>query len=178
MMKDQFIAALPVSAEDVTVRLFSAEDISEAYIGWLNHPGTMRFSNQRFIQHDDASCQAFYHSVKASPSVFLAIEHKAFGHVGTMTVHFNDRHGTADMGILVGAPDVKGLGVGRRAWQLALDLALSLPEMRKVTAGTLSCNRAMLGVADATGMVPDGIRIAQELVDGEAYDMHYFAAFR
>ena len=176
-LREQFEANLIVSKGDMLIRTFQEKDITPRYISWLNNPEVVRFSNQRFITHTESSCQSFYHSMASSPSSFLAIEHAEYGHVGTLTVHFNDNHGTADIGILVGEPSIWGQGVGVAAWTLAMTTALKIPKMRKVTAGTLACNAGMLSIMRKSGMVEDGIRVNQELVEGQPYDMQYYAYF-
>ena len=176
-LREEFEATLAASQGDVLIRTFQEKDMTARYLSWLNNPEVVRFSNQRFITHTPVSCQKFFHSMSSSPSSFLAIEHAEYGHVGTLTVHFNDHHGTADMGILVGEPSIWGKGVGVTAWMLAMTTTLKIPRMRKVTAGTLACNAGMLSIMRKSGMVEDGVRVAQELVDGQPYDMHYYACF-
>ncbi|MGB0504359.1 MAG: GNAT family N-acetyltransferase [Thalassolituus sp.] len=176
-LREEFEARLTVSQGDVLIRTFQKKDITPRYISWLNNPEVVLFSNQRFITHTESSCQSFYLSMSSSPSSFLAIEHAEYGHVGTLTVHFNDHHGTADIGILVGEPSIWGKGVGLAAWTLAMTAALKIPRMRKVTAGTLACNAGMLSIMRKSGMVEDGIRVNQELVEGQPYDMQYYAYF-
>ncbi len=175
MFSDDFKSVLPIEKDDLKVCLFTLDDISERYIGWLNNKELVRFSNQRFMTHDKASCREFFDSISRSNSVFLAVKHNVHGHIGTMTVHFNQRHGTADMGILIGETSVRG--AGSIVWSLVMDEVLKLRGLRKVTAGTLSCNKAMLGVIRKSGMVPDGIRVQHELVEGVAFDMLHFARF-
>lgn len=178
MLRDQLLAFVPLESGGVRVRRFTEADITDDYVSWLNDPAVVRFSNQRFLSHSSASCQAFYSSIEASDSALFVIEYADLGFVGTMTVHFNERHGTADMGILIGDARVRGFGVGASAWITVMNQVLSLPGIRKVTAGTLSCNQPMLSVISKAGMEADGIRKAQELVDGVPYDICYFAAFR
>ena len=175
MFSDDFKSVLPIVKDDLKVCLSTLDDISERYIGWLNNKELVRFSNQRFMTHDKASCREFFDSISRSNSVFLAVKHTAHGHIGTMTVHFNQRHGTADMGILIGEISVPG--AGSSVWSLVMDEVLKLQGLRKVTAGTLSCNKAMLGVIRKSDMVPDGIRVQHELVEGVAFDMLHFARF-
>jgi ribosomal-protein-alanine N-acetyltransferase len=50
--------------------------------------------------------------------------------------------------------------------------------MRKVTAGTLDCNGAMLRLMEKSGMHHEGSRRRQEIVDGREHDILYFARFR
>lgn len=170
-------ALLPLQSATLRVVRFSEEHLQQRYVDWLNDPVVVKFSNQRFFHHTLKSCENFYQSFYASSSVFLAIEHGESGFVGTMTVHFNPHHATADIGILVGARECWGKGIGLQAWQLVLDAVSGLKGMRKVTAGTLSCNIPMLSIMQRSGMSADGIRRAQELVDGAPMDIHYYAHF-
>jgi RimJ/RimL family protein N-acetyltransferase len=50
--------------------------------------------------------------------------------------------------------------------------------IRKVTAGTLAVNTAMLGVMRRAGMVEDGRRRHHCLFEGRAVDVVYAALFR
>jgi ribosomal-protein-alanine N-acetyltransferase len=172
-------AGVKLAGRRVDLRTFTRADITAAYVGWLNDPVTMRMSNQRFLQHDEASSAQYLSGFAGGPSHFLAIVDRVSGEiVGTMTAHVSLHHGTADMGIMVGARHRWGEGLGQDAWDTLLAWLLQQPGMRKVTAGTLACNTAMLRLMERSGMEPDGVRRAQELVDGHPQDILYFARFR
>jgi RimJ/RimL family protein N-acetyltransferase len=157
---------------------FTDADITDVYIGWLNDPVTMRFSNQRFLQHDKQSCQRYLATFAASPNLFFSVSDQLTGQViGTMTAYISPMHGTADMGILIGDRSAWGQGFGLDAWKTLMQHLLSRPNTRKVTAGTLACNAAMLSLVAKSGMEPDGVRKRQELVEGVAQDILYFAKF-
>lgn len=180
----------------VRLRPFTAADITEAHIGWLNDPEVVRYSNQRFVRHTRASCESYLAGFAGSANLYVSLRVSrqdascASGvagpdapdgqnemAVGTLTAYRSLPHGTADIGILLGARSVWGQGIGLEAWQLLTDWLLTTPGLRKVTAGTLAVNRAMLAVAERSGMQREGVRRAQEIVDGVPSDIVHFARF-
>jgi RimJ/RimL family protein N-acetyltransferase len=175
------IAQGPVRIESAKVRLqsFTADDVTPEYLGWLNDPVTMRYSNQRFRRHTRESSLAYLESFGGSPNLFLSVRRRSDGlAVGTMTAYLAEPHGTADMGILIGERSCWGQGYGLDAWQSLLNWLLRDCGLRKVTAGTLDCNTAMLRLMEKSGMHHEGSRRRQEIVDGVAHDLLYFARFR
>jgi RimJ/RimL family protein N-acetyltransferase len=163
----------------VALARFEPGDITDAYVGWLNDPRVMRYSNQRFRTHDRASCSAYLGSFAASPNLFLAVRRLPDGvALGTMTAYFAPHHGTVDVGILIGEPAAWGSGYGSDAWCTLLDWLLGLPAVRKVTAGALACNAGMLSLMRKAGMVQEAIRRRQEIVEGRAEDIVYYCRFR
>lgn len=168
----------PLSGHKVTLQRFNESDITDVYIGWLNDPVTMRLSNQRFLRHDLQSSQRYLATFEDSANLFLSVRDKLNGNaIGTMTAYVSPMHGTADMGILIGDRSAWGQGFGLDAWTLLMQHLLAQAHIRKITAGTLDCNAAMLSLAAKSGMLPDGQRSRQELVDGVPHDIIYFAKF-
>ena len=51
-------------------------------------------------------------------------------------------------------------------------------KIRKVTAGSLSCNKGMIRIMERSGMQCEAIRANQELLDGEPLDINYYAKYR
>lgn len=164
-----------LSGKSVTLRTFTAANITPAYLTWLNHPELMKYSNQRFRRHDEASCHNYLASFEGSDNLFLAIYDEEH-YVGTMTAYVSSPHQSADMGLLIGA-QCQGRGLGKDAWA-TLMAHLFANGMRKIGAGTLRCNTAMLRVMQGSGMQPDGVRVAHELIDGQPQDILHYAKFR
>lgn len=176
---EQFRQSFPLRGQSVELRLFGPEHINKQYLRWLNDPEVVRYSNQRFRRHDEASSRAFLQSFEGSGNLFLAIQLAHSGKfVGTMTVYFSIQHETADMGILIGDRSCWGQGVGKDAWSALMSLLLESGKVRKVTGGALRCNVGMVNLMSKTGMSPDGVRIGQELVEGVPEDILHFARFR
>ncbi|MEM7689136.1 MAG: GNAT family N-acetyltransferase [Pseudomonadota bacterium] len=167
-----------LEGDKVSLRPFGPGDITEAYIGWLGDPEVTRFSNQRFRTHTRESCEAYLATFTGSPNLFLSVRDAASDEaIGTMTAYANPHHGTCDVGILIGARETWGGGYGQEAWNLLTRWLLSEGGVRKVTAGCLAANAAMVRVMERSGMQPDGVRKAQELVDGAPVDIVHYATF-
>jgi [ribosomal protein S5]-alanine N-acetyltransferase len=168
----------PIISGEIKLRLFCEDDISDSYVNWLNDPELMKYSNQRFRAHSIATCLEYFHTFEGSSSIFLAVVTRGGGQVfGTMTIHCIPEHETADVGILI-AKKYCGKGIGKIAWRTVLELLSNDACVRKVTGGTLSCNFGMIKIMKDTGMQEDGVRRAQELVDGQAHDLLHFSKFK
>lgn len=162
----------------VSVRPFSAADISATYLAWLRDPAVVRFSSQRFRIHTLESCQAYLASFSESTNHFLAIcDQNSGAMLGTMTVYRSVPHGTADIGIMVGERQVWGQGIGAEAFCLVLSALRTSGVIRKVTAGTLAANQSMVRIMEQAGMQHEATRQAQELLDGVPVDVVYYATF-
>ena len=160
----------------VSLKPFLESDITPEYVGWLNNPTVVRYSNQRFRTHSMESCKAYVNSFTGTDNMFLAIRRGAIV-VGTITAYVSRHHRTADMGILIGDPTGWGKGIGKDAWTTVMRHLLMRESIRKVCGGTLRCNAGMVRIMELSGMIPDGVRAAHELVDGVPHDMLYFAKF-
>jgi [ribosomal protein S5]-alanine N-acetyltransferase len=168
----------PLLGDQVMVRPFTAEDISETYLGWLQDSEVVRYSGQRFRAHTLESCQAYLASFTDSSNHFLAIcDQKSGAMLGTLTVYCSVPHGTADIGIMIGERKVWGKGIGAEAFCLVLSALKASGAIRKVTAGTLAVNQGMVRIMEKAGMRHEATRQAQELLDGAPVDVVYYATF-
>jgi len=164
--------------ERIELRSFTTDHVTRDYIGWLNDPLVTRYSNQRFKHHDTDSCLSYLKSFVGTDNIFLAMHLRDSGHfIGTMTAYLAVPHAVIDLGILIGDRSAWGQGLGLEAWQLLMGYMLEVKKVRKITGGTLSCNLGMISIMKKSGMQPDGVRTRQELVEGVAHDIVYFARF-
>jgi ribosomal-protein-alanine N-acetyltransferase len=170
-------AGLRIEGRALSLRPFTEADITPAYLSWLNDPVTTRYSNQRFATHTRESSLRYLQTFTGSPNLFLAVDAHDGRTVGTMTAYIAPAHGTADMGILIGERLVWGRGVGLDAWTTLMNWLLTERGLRKITAGAVACNAGMLRVMEKSGMHHEGSRARQEIVDGVAWDIMYFARF-
>lgn len=158
---------------------FSATDITREYIGWLNDPEVVKYSNQRFRTHTAETCANYLASFDETDNLFIKIARKADGiDIGTMTAYYSVPHRTVDVGIMVGRRSVWGDGLGQDAWNTLLAWLLAQDCVRKVTAGTMGCNGAMIKLMERSGMTLEAVRAQQELLDGIPQDLLYFGKFR
>ena len=162
----------------VLLRPFTSEDISESYIGWLSDPDVVRFSNQRFIRHDFESSLRYLSSFNDTANFFISVRMLSDeNQIGTLTAYVSQHHGTVDAGIMIGDKSVWGMGFGQDAWNTFTEWLLSQKEIRKLTAGTSACNYGMIKLMERSGMTLEAVRKAQEIIEGEATDILYYAKF-
>lgn len=171
---------LPQQIDGLRLRLtrFTKGHVNASYIGWLNDPKVVTYSNQRFISHTSETCLHYLQGFSGTSNCFYAIEEVATGQMlGTLTVYANLHHHTADIGILIGPKQHWGQGLGQEAFELAMRELASTGQIRKITAGTMACNVGMVKIMERSGMHLEATRKAQELLDGQPVDVLYFAQF-
>lgn len=167
-----------LTGRKVHLRRFDASDLTEAYLGWLNDPEVTRFSNQRFRTHTYESGAAYLESFAASPNLFLSVCEAGTGApIGTMTVYASPPHATCDVGIMIGERSFWGGGYGQDAWNTLTAWLLGEAGVRKLTAGCLAKNLAMITLMERSGMTREAVRVGQELLDGEPCDIVHYAKF-
>ena len=170
---------LVLRGSKVLLRPFCSEDITDRYIDWLKDPIVVRFSNQRFLTHDRASCLRYLDSFAGTDNLFLSVRSLDTGQaIGTMTAYVSSYHGTADVGIMIGDRSFWGGGYGQDAWNTLAKWLLAQDSIRKLTAGALACNVAMIRIMEISGMQLEAVRKLQEIVDGVPQDIWHFARFR
>ncbi len=171
----------PIQTTRLLICPFGAEYLTDEYVGWLNDSVVVRYSEQRFHHHTLESCREYWHSFRGTDNYFWAIieRHPLMRHIGTMTAHVQSHHRVADIGILVGDRGSWGRGYGLESWNAVCRYLFDGPSnIRKITAGTLACNKAMISIMSRSGMVPDGRRVRQCLVEDTEVDIVYAALFR
>ena len=156
---------------------FTASYISDAYIGWLNDPDVVRYSELRHRNHSRDDAEAYVRSFNTRTAQLWAIVGKDAVHIGNISAHRDTANATADIGILIGARGDHGQGYGTEAWQ-AVCTWLFDTGIRKITAGTMAANLPMRRVFEKCGMHVEGIRKAQFLFDGRPEDLVQVALFR
>jgi ribosomal-protein-alanine N-acetyltransferase len=166
-------------AERLKLRPFNDDFLSERYVGWLNDEQTVRYSEQRHHTHTLESCRAYAQSFVNSPNYFWAIfaDNPSLGHIGNITATVDVPNRVAELAILIGDFRARGQGFGLEAWQRACRFLLDDSGMRKVAAGSMEINEPMLKIMRKSGMVEEGRRRRQFLVDGKAIDAVLMALF-
>lgn len=158
---------------------FAERHLTPQYVAWLNDPEVVRFSVQRHRAHTLESCRAYWQSYSGTLHYFWAIvEHgHGLGHIGNMNAHVALHDKVADLGILIGNRNAWRKGYAREAWLAVCGYLFEKAGIRKVTAGTYESNAAMLALMKSTGMVEDGRRVRQALIEGREVDIVYAALF-
>lgn len=168
----------PWRGNQVVLADFRVRDISRSYLEWLNDPEVVRFSRQRFHRHGRLSSLKYVIRFPPFPSRFFLIRETSSGlAVGTLTVFVDQRNGVADIGILIGEKSRWGSGLGMDAWRTALSHVAELPTVRKITAGCISENTAMIRIMESSGMHLEANRKDHEVFEQRLVDVRLYALF-
>ena len=158
---------------------FNETFITERYVSWLNNPSVVQYSNQRFMRHTVSTCGEYWNEMSHSGNACWAIVLRDTGsHIGNITTVKDLINNVTDIRMLIGEVDCWGKGLGLEAFGAVIGYLFDKTEVRKVTAGTLSCNIGMNTIMLRSGMKPDGVRNRHCLIDGEEMDMEFCAIFR
>ena len=171
---------VPIETPRLRIEPFTPAFLTDRYVGWLNDPEVMEFSEQRHLRHTRDTCRAYMDSFAGTPHHFWAIvaRDSRAGHVGNVTAYVDAYNRVADVGILIGETSLWGKGYATEAWRGVCDYLLRTVGVRKVTAGTMAVNVGMLRVMERTGMVDDGVRPRHFLWNGEEVTLVHRALFR
>ena len=172
----------PPTLSGPSVRLvpFSPRHITERYVRWLNDPAVVRFSELRHRHHTRQSCRRYLRSMRDGGHGFWAIvaDVPPVRHVGNVAAYIDRPNRLAEVSILIGERAVWGRGLGSTAWSLVVDWLLGAGGMRKVVAGTMTANKAMLRVMERSGMAIEARYARHLLLDGEEIDVVSGARFK
>ena len=93
---------------------FSKKYITQDYIGWLNNPELLKYSEQRHYNHSYETCLKYYKSFDGTSNIFNAVlDISSNEHVGNITAIVDKNNNVADIAILI----AKGnCGYGFSAW--------------------------------------------------------------
>lgn len=173
--------AIPPILETSRLRLvpFDQSFISDRYVGWLNDPATVRFSEQRHATHSLASCHDFLKRFQgASPHFFWAMLTRDDGqHIGNVTGTVIPHYRVGEPSILVGERAAHGKGLGTEAYGAVSEFLLGPAGMRKLESGAMATNSAMLAVFRHCGFHEEGRKKRHFVVDGVEVDMVLTARF-
>lgn len=162
------------------VMRFSEDHLTEKYVAWLNDPEVVRYSEQRHYQHTAESCRDYFQSQVNSDGLFLAIiaKDENLGHIGNMGVSWDAHNCVADVSIMVGDKRAWNKGYASEAWMGLIQYLKMQTKVRKITAGTMASNKAMLNLMLRSGMQAEGVRKAHLLWQGQAVDVVLSATFK
>lgn len=177
-MTDQNEERPALVAARVVLRPFMSHHITDDYIAWLNDPVVVRYSEQRHRHHDRASCERFRRAKTAPGEFFWAVETRQDGHhIGNVTATEDAPNKVAELAIMIGNRAVWGTGLGTEAWAAASEYLLKSAGVRKLVAGTMSTNAAMLSIFRKTAMREDGVRARYFVWEGREIDLLQFTRF-
>lgn len=143
----------------------------EAYLSWLRDKDVVRTLNLPAYMAgpiDVAAVEVYCEQmINSSRDLFLALYHTADEKfVGTIKAgHIDWHHGVADIGIMIGSKSHWGRGLATDAiGALALHL-FEVCGLRRLTAGAMAINPAMIAVFENLGFRREGILRSHDRIE-------------
>ncbi|RPI79165.1 MAG: N-acetyltransferase [Desulfobacteraceae bacterium] len=168
-----------IKTDRLLITPFWEKHLTDTYVAWLNDPEVVRYSQNRFKKHSLESCRQYWKSFEGTSNFFWALEEiqNGYKHIGNLNAYVDPWNQTADVGILIGEKNTWGYGYGLEAFEAVVHFLFSKIKIRKVAAGSMSNNTAMVKIMKRLKMKKDGRRIRQCLFENREVDIVHYAIF-
>ncbi len=134
-------------------------DASPSYINWLNDPETTRYLESGRVTETQESLKAYISRYNnREDALFLAIILKENDlHVGNIKLEpINWYHRNTILGIMIGAPEARGKGIGSEAILLLLSYCFDVLDLHRVGLGVSADNEAAISCYQKIGFKEEG----------------------
>jgi len=160
----------PRAFEDFSIAHFAQSDINDKYLSWLNDPHHMQFSDQQLKFHNVESAKDYINSFNDSANLFLKVLNNSGVMIGTLTVYIDVTYDIHNCGILVD-PNLVGRGYGKRIWTALTRQVCPSLGARKIVAGTVESNFAMIKLFEASDLSLETRLHNEKFYGGKTHDV-------
>jgi RimJ/RimL family protein N-acetyltransferase len=138
-------------------------------LAWLRDPEVVRFSEQRHRQHTLSTQMNYIGSFVGKSHLWCINLAESGEYIGNLSASHDEPNNVSNIGILIGETKFWGKGYGKEAWKAACDWLLKKDEgggVRKLEAGCMKDNLAMVKIIRSAGFVQEGELLNHFLLDG------------
>lgn len=149
-------------------------------IGWMRDPEVVRYSEQRHATHTLSSQHRYVTSFVGKSHLWGIYRIETGTHIGNVAARHDEPNDVTDVSILIGEAGVWGQGYGKEAWRAACDWLLdkNCGAIRKLEAGCMRSNEAMLKIIRDSKFTQEGERANHFLLGGSPVSMVLFGRSR
>ncbi|MCD4679454.1 MAG: GNAT family N-acetyltransferase [Bacteroidales bacterium] len=170
--------AIILESDRLIYKPLSIEHLSHDYVEWLNDPEVYQYMETRG-NYTLEKLEDFLNKVKRKDILFWGVHLKdSLLHLGNIKIDpVNDRHGTAEYGIMMGRKSEWGKGYAKEASLTIIDYCFNIIELRKITLGVITNNISAVELYKKIGFKTEGILLKQCIYDGVYHDALRMAIF-
>lgn len=175
MQIDDILQTMVIRSARLILRPMTVEDITPAYLAWLNDPVVTKGLEIRHQEQTYNTACAYIeaHLKDTANSRYWGIfEAQRMLHVGT--VNLNDIHllyKRADISFVIGHPETQGKGFATEAVHAVCNYAFSIMGLHRLTGGHYESNTGSMRVFQKNNFTLEGRRRQHIInVDGERED--------
>jgi ribosomal-protein-alanine N-acetyltransferase len=146
--------------DDITLKILTADDVSQAYVDWLLDPRVTAYSENTYRAFSLEGQKKYVADASKDHAVRLyGIFDAAQKHIGNVALNnINLNHMNAEVTFMIGDPDHWGRGLASHAVGEAVSIAQNELGLRKVYAGCASLNEGSKRVLVKNGFELEGCR--------------------
>lgn len=162
-----------IAGERIHLRSLTADDVSEAYLGWMKDPETNRFLESRFTTHSLESLHAFVSAMADDPLNLLAgiFLNESGRHIGNIKLGPVDpHHDRAMVGLLIGDRSCWGRGFASEAISILTRFAFGRVGLHRLTAGAYADNVGSIRAFEKAGWRREGVLRSHWRAEGRYQD--------
>ncbi len=170
-----------LTGEKVYLRAISMDDATSEYLGWINDEETTKgLVTGTFPSNmDDLKSYLSQVSNDAKTVMFAICLNETHRHVGNIKLdNFDWISRTAELGVLLGAKDTWGKGIGTESCRLLLHYAFDQLNLRKVSLTVYENNPGALHLYEKIGFHTEGRLRKHIFADGAYLDKLWMGIFK
>lgn len=147
---------------------------------WLRDPDVVRFSEQRHDNHTLSTQLRFVGSFEGQSHLWGIHLADTGDHIGNITARHDEPNNVTEVGIMIGETEQWRRGYAGEAWRAACGWLLDRNggQVRKLEAGCMKANMAMMKIIQASGFTQEGERLNHFLLDGSPISMAMFGRMK
>ncbi len=128
--------------QNIYLRLLSTDDISDAYVSWMNDYEVVKYTESRFCPQSKETIRQFVINVSDANNFLFGIFSKQSDiHIGNIKLgSINWIHRYGDIGIIIGDKQYWGQGIATETIALIVDYAFNQLNLHKLIAGAYEYN--------------------------------------
>lgn len=170
----ELLDGLKIVGEGIILRPVLPSDATPEYVSWLNNPETTRYMESgRRVETVMSIAKYIGRYQNREDALFMAIVLKNTGrHIGNIKLEpICWTHRKATVGIMIGAADARGRGLGTEAMVCLLRFAFVKLRLHRVALGVTADNSGAIRCYKKTGFLIEGhsreaIRRDNKYIDG------------
>ena len=161
----------PLVGNDVSLLPFLKEHVTDAYLGWLNDPEVVRYTEARFTHHTREDAEAYVEACNRPANARLWRIVVDGAHVGNLRLSSIDMyHRRAYVALIIGSKDHRGRGVGTKAINLVAHYGFEELGLHKLCAGVYASNVASIRAFEKAGFVTEAVLKDHHFCEGRFVD--------
>lgn len=161
-----------LSGEKIYLRILSSEDVSAAYVSWMNDYDIVKYTESRFSPQNRESIKQFVTNANnANNTLFGIFSNDNKTHIGNIKLGpINWIHRYADIGIIIGNKEYWGKGVATEAINLVVEYAFNQLNLHKLISGAYQYNTGSVKAFKKNGFLEYYIEKEKYFFEGNYID--------